>query len=45
MQDIEALDMLTMNCNTIDTQSLSGQISKIETDGWGYTNKKQDAEA
>ena len=42
--DIEALNTLIINCRPMDTQTSSEQISKMQMDGLGYTNKEQDAE-
>ena len=45
MPDIECMDALVINCNTIDTQTSCEQISKMQTDDLGYTNREHNAEA
>ena len=43
MPDIETLDVLTINCNTIDTQTQNGPIyNKIE-DEWQCKIKRQES--
>ena len=44
MPDIETLDILTINCNTIGTHKLSGQATSKQTDESSYTNKTQNTE-
>ena len=45
MPDVETLDILTINCTTIDTETAYQQINKRQTDWWSHTNKKQDADS
>ena len=45
MPHIKTLDFLIINCNTIDMQTSSEQISRKQTDERGCTNKIQDAES
>ena len=42
MPGIEVLDILTINCHTIDTKPSIEQISRKKTDGWYCTNKTCD---
>ena len=39
MSDIELLDVLTNNCNTIDVQASYNQIRKKQEDGWYCTSR------
>ena len=41
---MEILDILTISCNTIDTQTSDEQINKRKEGGWSHRNKKQDDE-
>ena len=41
MSDIEALDFLTINWNTIDTQTSGEQIGRKQTDDLSCTNKNK----
>ena len=41
MPDVETVDVLTINCNTIDTQISVKHISKKQDDGWCCAYKPQ----
>ena len=38
--DMHTLDVLAINCSTINTQTSSTQINKKQTGDWGNTNKE-----
>ena len=45
MPNIEMLDVLMINYNTIDTKTSNRQIIRKQKEGWCCANKAQDTEA